>query len=56
MLLVSETLVIGVDISKKDDESAVSICRYDGRKYDLLKIVHGEEALNLYKLLTEEKT
>jgi hypothetical protein len=53
MLKVSETYVIGVDITN-DDESVIMISRHTGSGLECVNTITGKDAEELYKTLTNK--
>lgn len=54
-LKVSESYIIGVDISGDKDLSVLMISRLDGPKMTITKVFHGAEAEEMYERLTDQK-
>jgi len=49
---VSETLVLGVDISAGKDISCIQIARTNGISREIINTLYGEEAEQTYDILT----
>lgn len=49
---VSETYIIGIDISPDGDESMLTISRHTGVRLELVKVFSGIEAEEMYATLT----
>ena len=50
-LLISETLILGVDISGGKDISCIQIGRQKGNSIEIINTVYGEEAEKTYDIL-----
>ena len=53
MLKVSESLIIGIDITH-EDESVITVARSNGSKLTHVKTITGKEAEDLYNKLTNK--
>lgn len=49
---VSETLVLGVDISGGKDISCIQIARVNGNSHEIINTLYGEEAEQTYDIIT----
>jgi hypothetical protein len=49
---VSETLVLGVDISGGKDISCIQIARVNGTSHEIINTLYGEEAEQTYDIIT----
>jgi hypothetical protein len=47
----SDCLILGVDTGNISDISMISVARYNGNSYDLLREITGQEAEQLYDFL-----
>ena len=54
-LKVSESYIVGVDISSDKDLSVLMISRLDGTKMVITKVFHGVKAEEMYERLTDQK-
>lgn len=54
-LLVSESLLINIDISNGEDISALSVIRYPGSKYEMVNVFYGGEAEWMYERLVTKR-
>ena len=55
-LKVSETLMIGIDISQGDDISVLQVVRVNGNNREVINTMYGEEAEWTYNHLKEPKS
>lgn len=55
MLEISESYIVGVDISNHKDESIVTVVRRDGKKLTVVNTFIGAEAEQMYKKLIVTK-
>lgn len=53
MLKVSETLIIGIDITQ-EDESVITVAKSNGSTLTHVNTITGQEAEDLYKKLTNK--
>jgi hypothetical protein len=51
-LKVSETIIIGVDISNDKDISCVQVAKQTGSSFEVVNTFYGEEAEKMYEMLT----
>lgn len=54
-LKVSESYIIGIDISDNGDESVLTVSRLNGNKMTVVNTFTGEEAEWMYERLTNQK-
>ena len=55
MLKVSESYIIGIDISPDGDESTLTVAQHVGSRLNLINVFYGQEAENIYNKLTNNK-
>lgn len=55
MLKISESYIIGIDISDTDDTSVMSVSKLGGTKMTIIKTFTGKEAEMMYERLTDQK-
>jgi len=54
-LLVSETLMIGIDVSNREDLSVMQVARVEGNKINYINSFYGQEAEEMHERLTGTK-
>lgn len=55
MLSVSESYIIGIDISTNDDEACITVAKQNGSRLTLINVIQGEEVTEIYNKLTKNK-
>lgn len=55
MLKISESYIVGVDISDSEDASVFSVSKFDGTKLTIVKTFVGKDAEEMYERLTGQK-
>lgn len=53
MLKLSESYIVGVDISE-DDECSVTVNRIDGMRIESVGTITGEDAKTIYNIIKKE--
>lgn len=53
MLKVSDTFIVGIDISN-EDEAVVSVSKNGGSRLEYVNTITGDDAKALYELLTNK--
>lgn len=54
-LKISESYVVGIDISEDKDLSVMMVSRFEKGKMSIVKVFHGAEAEEMYEHLTGQK-
>lgn len=54
-LKISESYIVGIDISENNDLSVLTVSHLDGNKMALVNAFRGVEAEEMYERLTKQK-
>lgn len=54
-LKLSESYIIGIDISDKEDKTVLTVSRLEGTKMTIVNMFTGSEAEWMYERLTNQK-
>lgn len=52
---MNDSIFIGIDISKDETEACLIVGRMNNNKIDVINAFSGQDAIDLYKKLTEVK-